>query len=78
MTPGSSVGTVTGNLGSITTKGLIFGAIDIAGNVTGAINSLGDSAVQIGQPADYYFRDQNGILTGGTLSAGGTIAGPIS
>ena len=70
----SSVGTVTGDLGSITTRGLIYGEIDIAGDLTGSILTGGTDAVDLGTDVEYYFTDANGVITGGTLNVDGTIA----
>jgi hypothetical protein len=75
---GSVVAAVTGNLGSITTAGLIFGDIAVGGNVTGNILSAGADAVSLGGDINYHFRDANGVMTGGTLTVDGTIAGVVS
>jgi len=74
----SSVATVTGNLGSISTRGLIYGDIDVAGDLTGSILTGGTDAVDLGTGVDYYFTDANGVITGGTLTVGGSILGTVS
>ncbi len=74
----SSVATVTGNLGSISTRGIIYGTIDIAGDLTGSISSGGTTAVDLGTDVDRYFTDANGTITGGTLTVGGQVGGPVA
>ena len=75
---GSYVGTITGNLTSIATRGLIFGEVEVAGNLVGSILSAGDDAVSLGNGPALYFRDANGVITGGTLHVSGTIGGIVS
>jgi len=74
---GSYMGTVGGDLGSLSTVGLLFGQIDIVGNIAGSILSAGDDAVQLGG-STYYLRDANGVITGGTVDVTGTVGGLIS
>ena len=74
----STVEALTGDLGSITTKGLIFGEITVGGDLTGSISSAGTDAVDLGTDVDYYFCDANGNITGGTLDVTGTIGGTVS
>ncbi len=74
----STVEALTGDLGSITTKGLIFGEITVGGDLTGSISSAGTDAVDLGTDVNYYFCDANGNITGGTLDVTGVINGTVS
>lgn len=67
----------SGNLGSLTTAGLIFGEISIAGALTGSVSTGGD-AVALGPAFDFNFTDANGAVTGGTLNVAGAISGTVS
>jgi hypothetical protein len=78
ITSGSTVTTVTGDLGSITARGLIYGDVDVAANLTGSILTAGTDAVDLGTDANLHFTDANGVITGGTLTVGGAIVGIVS
>ncbi len=73
----SYVGVLDGSLTLLTSPGLIFGEIYVAGNV-GSILTAGKAAVPDTPPIDFLFTDRTGALTGGTLEAGGIITGLIS
>ena len=77
----------SGNLGVLTTRGLIFGDIRTAGNVNSIFSAgrlatvpLGSlsSPLDAGSQVDNLFVDADGMLTGGTLAVDGSIGGIIS
>ncbi len=79
MDASSWLGTLhsSGNLLFMNTPGLIFGEINVAGNV-GSILTAGKNAIAGMSPIDFQFLDQTGTPTGGTLEVAGSITGLIS
>jgi hypothetical protein len=71
--------TYDGDFAGLKTSGLIFGDIDVAGNLTGSIITAGADAWQYtGHPhATCYFTDGNGTLTGGVLNVMGSIGATV-
>ena len=67
----------SGNLYLLTTSGLVYGDIYVAGDV-GSIITAGLNAVPGTDPVDFMFVDRAGVLTGGTLEVDGSITGLIS
>lgn len=67
----------SGDLLRLHTTGLVFGEINVAGDV-GSILTAGQNAIPGTLPFDYLFVDQAGVPTGGTLEVAGSITGLIS
>lgn len=63
---------LTGNIGTINCRGYVQGTISAAGNVAAVLSAGGNASVGA-EPQDYLFIDKHYLLTGGSLSAGGTI-----
>lgn len=67
-----SIETFTGDFAGLTTTGLVYGEMTIAGDLTGNILSAGNDAIFYDDV--YYFTDQNGGIVGGMLEVAGTVA----
>ncbi len=68
----AGISTITGDLAGLTTKGLIYGQINVGGDLTGNVSSAGNDALLYEDT--YYFTDANGGLTEGTMEVGGIVA----